>query len=82
MNKFKRYLERRGYPHLQYNIAILLQDYNNQKHKMHVMQASNVYNGKHTGSKSKKKLLALIPHNISSFNKYLGKYTNRNGYIV
>ena len=74
MNKIKRYLE--NHP------GATIEDYNNQRHRMHVIQASTVCNSKHVGSKSKKKLLALIPHSVSSFNKYFGKYTNRNEYIV
>lgn len=74
MNKIKRYLENHQ--------GATIEDYNNQRHRMHVIQASSFYNSKHVGNKSKKQLLALISHSISSFTKQFDKTTNRNGYIV
>ena len=52
MNKLKRYLKNHK--------DATIEDYNNQKHRMHVIQASTVFNGKHTGSKSKKNFLMLF----------------------
>ena len=51
MNKFKRYLEN--------NKDATIQDYNNQRHRMHVIQAVKPGGSKHTGSKNLKQLLAL-----------------------
>lgn len=54
MNSLKKYIK--NHP------DATVQDYNNQKHKMLVIQASKVCRGKHTGSKSKKQLLALTKY--------------------
>ena len=74
MNKIKKYFE--NHP------DATIDDYNNQRHRMHVIQATDNCRTKHVGSKTKKQLLALMPRSISSFSKYPGEYTNHNGYIV
>lgn len=61
MNKIKRYLK--NHP------GATIEDYNNQKHRMYVIQAKTalerssgfgLFRGKHTGSKKNKTLLAII----------------------
>ena len=52
MNKLKKYLE--NHP------DATIQDYNNQKHKMHVMQAGRELRGNHNGTLTKKQLLSII----------------------
>lgn len=61
MNKVKKYFE--NHP------SATMQDYENQRHRMHVIQAKaalvrtssrGFFNGKHVGSKNKKKLLSII----------------------
>ena len=61
MNKIKRYLENHK--------DATIQDYNNQKHRMHIIQAKSalerssafgLFRSKHTGSKKNKTLLAII----------------------
>lgn len=61
MNKLKRYLENHK--------ETTIEDYNNQRHKMHVIQAQcalkrssgfGLLRGKHVGSKKNKTLLAII----------------------
>lgn len=52
MNKIKRYFK--NHP------GATIEDYNNQKHRMYVMQTSRVIRGKHVGSKNKKQLLSII----------------------
>lgn len=51
MNKIKRYFK--NHP------DATIEDYNNQRHRMHVIQAVKPYGTKHTGSKNLKQLLAL-----------------------
>jgi hypothetical protein len=51
MNKLKRYLENHK--------DATIEDYNNQRHRMHVIQAVKPGGTKHTGSKNLKQLLAL-----------------------
>lgn len=51
MNKIKRYLEKHP--------DATVQDYNNQRHRMHVIQATRHCTTKHVGSKNLKQLLAL-----------------------
>lgn len=51
MSKFKRYLK--SHP------DATVDEYENQKHRMHVIQASRIFRGKHTGSKTKKQLLSI-----------------------
>ena len=51
MNKFKKYLK--SHP------GTTVEEYENQKHRMHVIQASRIFGGKHTGSKTKKQLLSI-----------------------
>lgn len=52
MNRLKRYLEKHK--------DATIQDYNNQRHEMHIMQASRIFRTKHVGSKNKKQLLSVI----------------------
>lgn len=52
MNKIKRYFK--NHP------DATIEDYNNQKHEMHIMQASKILRGKHVGSKNEKQLLSVI----------------------
>lgn len=61
MNKIKRYLE--NHP------DATIEDYNNQRHRMHIIQAKcclkksshfGMLRGKHTGSKRNKTLLSII----------------------
>ena len=61
MNKIKRYFK--NHP------DATIEDYNNQRHRMHVIQAKaalerssgfGLLSGKHTGSKKNKTLLAII----------------------
>ena len=61
MNKLKRYLENHK--------DATIEDYNNQRHRMHVIQAKialekssgfGLFRSKHTGSKKNKTLLAII----------------------
>ena len=52
MNKLKRYLKKHE------NATI--EDYNNQRHRMHIIQATDHCITKHVGSKTEKQLLALI----------------------
>lgn len=52
MNKLKRYLK--NHP------DATVEDYNNQRHKMHIIQAIRYCTTKHVGSKNLKQLLALI----------------------
>lgn len=52
MNRLKKYLEKHK--------DATIQDYNNQRHRMHVIQATNNCRTKHVGSKNEKQLLALI----------------------
>lgn len=52
MNKIKRYLK--NHP------DATIQDYYNQRHRMHIIQASHNCGTKHVGSKNEKQLLALI----------------------
>ena len=51
MNKFKKYLE--NHP------DATIEDYNNQRHRMHVIQYKRIFPGKHSGSKTKKQLLSI-----------------------
>lgn len=51
MNRLKRYLEN--------HLDATIEDYNNQRHRMHVIQAVRPYDTKHTGSKNSKQLLVL-----------------------
>lgn len=51
MNRLKRYLE--NHP------GATIEDYNNQRHRMHVIQAVKPGGSKHTGSKNLKQLLAF-----------------------
>ena len=51
MNKFKKYLK--SHP------GATVEEYENQRHKMHVIQASRVFHGKHQGSKNLKQLLSI-----------------------
>lgn len=52
MNKIKRYLRKH------HNATI--EDYNNQRHRMHIIQATYYCITKHVGSKNEKQLLSLI----------------------
>ena len=51
MNKLKRYFE--NHP------DATIEDYNNQRHRMHIIQATRDCTTKHVGSKNLKQLLAL-----------------------
>ena len=51
MNKIKKYLKKHP--------SATIEDYNNQKHSMIVMQATRHFTTKHVGSKNLKQLLAL-----------------------
>ena len=67
--KIKNYLE--AHP------GATVEDYRNQRHKMHIKQAKTTTFGKHTGSKGLTQLLYNI-NDISkkrnSFMQYLGRY--------
>lgn len=61
MNRAKKYLQKHP--------EATIQDYENQRHRMHIIQAKSAlkrtfsrgfFNGKHTGSKNNKKLLSII----------------------
>ena len=55
MNRLKRYLENHK--------DATIEDYNNQRHRMHVIQYERITRSKHSGSKSKKTLLSTIKQN-------------------
>lgn len=70
--KLKNYLE--AHP------GATVEDYNNQKHKMHVKQASIVTYNKHTGSKNLKVLLFnihSIPNKARRFAQYFSRYAKQ-----
>ena len=52
MNNFKKYLKKK-------HTNATIEDYNNQRHRMHIIQAIKPGGTKHTGSKNLKQLLAL-----------------------
>lgn len=70
--KIKNYLEEHP--------GATIEDYNNQKHKMHVKQASIVTYNKHTGSKNLKVLLFnmhSIPNKVRRLAQYFSRYANK-----
>ena len=75
MNKVKRYLE--NHP------GATIEDYENQRHRMHIIQARaallrtssrGFFKGKHTGSKNRKKLLSIIKYVCNKPVKPVGSY--------
>lgn len=57
--------------------GVTVEDYNNQLHKMHIIQAKTTTFSKHTGSKSLKRLIYNIndiPKKRNSLMQYLSRY--------
>lgn len=67
--KIKNYLENHS--------GATVEDYNNQRHRMHIMQAKTTTFGKHTGSKGLKQLLYNVNDILKKRNslmQYLSRY--------
>lgn len=68
--KIKNYLEAHPGDIFEGRPKATIEDWKNQRHRMHVMQAQMTTFGKHTGSKSKKVLMYHI-HKIDKNRKSL-----------
>lgn len=54
--------------------TIVNEECNREIHKMHIMQANSITNGKHTGSKSLKKLMFNIHRATSTIKHIYSRY--------